>query len=358
MRGHEEVRLGIAGCGAITTGIHLPNLLTIDGVRVTALADPDPAALGRAHRRVPPARTSTDWRELIEGDDVDAVLVALPTDLHAGAGIAALEAGRHLYLEKPIAVNEADAARLCDVAERAGRVAMIGFNYRFNPLFAQLRDIVACDTIGRLIAMRSCFSTHGQTHGWRAQTGNGGVLLDLGSHHVDLLRFIADRRIVDVSAISSGTTEGDTAAVTLRLDNGVVAQSLFSANGPEQDSIECIGEAGTATVRRYESVTVELRGRNAAGARRDQLRGIARNVRGLSYLRRKRRSPGSEPSYGIALRRFVQSIREGSPASPDMEDGRASLAVIAAARRAAETGGTVAIERIPAERDAAVSPSQ
>ncbi|HUF68398.1 MAG TPA: Gfo/Idh/MocA family oxidoreductase, partial [Longimicrobiales bacterium] len=80
MRGTTgTVRLGIAGCGALSVGIHMPNSLGIAGLRVTAIADPDPAALRRAQDRVPDARAVSDWTELIEGDDVDAVLVALPT---------------------------------------------------------------------------------------------------------------------------------------------------------------------------------------------------------------------------------------------------------------------------------------
>jgi predicted dehydrogenase len=354
------VRLGIAGCGAITTGIHLPNILAIEGIRVTAVADVDPAALRRVMDRVPNARAAADWHELIEGDDIDAVLVALPPALHAEAAAAVLEAGLHLYLEKPVATSDAQAERLCEIAAAADRVAMVGFNYRFNPLFAGLRDIVRGGTIGTLIAVRSCFSTHGRTTGWRADTGSGGVLLDLGSHHADLLPFIAGSPITAVSAAVTERIEGDTAAVTLRFENGVIAQSVFSAAGPEQDTVECIGETGTATVRRYESVAVELRGRDAAGARRDQLRNIVRTVHAAPYLVRKSRAPGSEPSWRTAIQEFVRSMEDDVPATPDLADGQASLAVITAAMRAAESGTTMRVEhrRAPRTRTATLSPSQ
>jgi predicted dehydrogenase len=363
MRGTTgTVRLGIAGCGALSVGIHLPNSLNIAGLRVTAIADPDPAALRRAQHWVPDARAVSDWTELMEGDDVDAVLVALPTAFHAEAAVAVMRAGRHLYLEKPVATSLDSARSVQDAARDSDVIAMIGFNYRFNRLFAQLRAIAGDGTIGRLIAVRSCFSTCGQSVGWRADTGGGGgVLLDLASHHADLIPYITGRRVVAVGAtVGSVTHEGDTAAVTLELEDGVIAQSLFTAAGPEQDTVELIGESGSATVRRYESLAVEVRGRNAAGARRDQLRNVLRSARAAPYLRAKRRAPGNEPSYLAALRRFVESMRTGSAASPGIEDGIEALAVIEAAGLAAAGGMVVRTQRHAAtdSRNTAPLPAQ
>jgi predicted dehydrogenase len=167
--------------------------------------------------------------------------------------------------------------------------------------------------------------------------------------------------VVAVGAtVGSVTHEGDTASLTLELEDGVIAQSLFTAAGPEQDTVELIGESGSATVRRYESLAVEVRGRNAAGARRDQLRNVLRSARAVPYLRAKRRAPGNEPSYLAALRRFVESIRTGIAASPGIEDGVEALAVIEAAGLAAAGGVVVRTHRHAAtdSRNRAPLPSQ
>lgn len=348
MRGRiETVRLAIAGCGAISASIHLPNLADIAGVRVTALADPDPDALAAASRRFPDARALPDWLSLLEDEVADAILVALPAPLHAAAAEAVLRAGLHLYLEKPVATTLADGARVQAAANASDATAMVGLNYRFNPLFANLREVVRRGELGQVIAVRSGFCTHGHTSGWRSEDRTGaGVLLDLATHHADLIPHIAGSRITSVAAaVTDRPGAGDTVAATFELENGVLAQSVFSRGGPEQDTIEVIGEMGTAVVRRYESLTVEVRGRAAAGARRDQLRNVVRSARALPYLRDKGRSPGNEPSYRVALQTFIDCVRSGRAAEPGIRDGLDALAVVDTATRAVGTGTRLRLER-------------
>lgn len=337
-------RIALAGCGAIATGVHLRNLIAMTDVRVTALADPDADARDRALRLAPGATTVESWRELLERDDVDAVLVALPAALQAAVGAAVLRAGKHLYLEKPVATSLDDANTLVQAAHDAGTVAMVGFNYRFNPLFRDLAAMLSAGRIGDLVAVRSMFSTNGVA-GWRAEAGGGGVLLDLASHHVDLITHLTGLRVAHVQAtVSAVLREGDTAALTLGLENGVIAQSTFSFAGPETDTVELIGRDGTATVRRYRATAVELRGGRAGDARRDQLRHLARSLSNVSYLGRKARSPGHEPSYRVALDRFVRATRVGGTATPGIEDGIRAVAVIDAAMRSAASGSRVRVD--------------
>lgn len=338
------VRLGVAGCGAITTGIHLPNLEDIAGVRVTAVADPDPDALARALHLVPDAHAMADWKSLLERDNVDAVLIALPAQLHAEAALAALRAGRHLYLELPVATDAGTALAVRTEAGNTDTVSMVGFNYRFNPLFEQLRDVIRAGVVGEVAAIRTVFSTHGSPVGWRAEL-DACALLDLGIHHIDLVRFIAGRQVDTVSAAFTGTVRADdTVALTLQLEDGVVAQSVFCSAGPEHDAIEIIGRKGVAAVRRYESVAVELRGPDAVLARRDQFMNVVRAVRAAPYLRDKLSSPGSEPSFGLALDHFVQAVLSGDPPEAGIDDGVEALAIVDAAIRSARSGSFETVE--------------
>jgi len=129
-----SLAVGLIGCGAITRSAHLPVLLAIDDVRVTAIADSDPAALEAAHARVPHARAFHSAEELVAEGDVDAVIVAVPSALHADVAVAVLDGRKHLYLEKPIATTAADGRRVLDAWRRAGTIGVVGYNYRRNPL--------------------------------------------------------------------------------------------------------------------------------------------------------------------------------------------------------------------------------
>src|SRR4029077_17874018 len=150
------LRVGLIGCGAIASAVHLRALGRLSGVRVTALADPSPDARDRARRLAPDALAFADADELLARPDVDAVVVTAPSGMHASLAIATLETQRHLYLEKPIASTLEDGR---GVAGRAhdGLVSVVGFIGRFQPLVARARELVLAGAIGDVRAVSTAF---------------------------------------------------------------------------------------------------------------------------------------------------------------------------------------------------------
>lgn len=325
----QRLRVAIAGCGAVSRHLHLPNLRRMPDVRVVALADPDSAATSFARRLAPGALVFRDWRDMLAHGELDAVLIALPTELHAPAAQAVLQARLHLYLEKPLATTTADAAPVLQAWQGSDCVAMIGFNYRFNPLYRALREIIRSGRLGALIAFRTQFTTSTVAPGWRALSATGGgVLLDLASHHIDLVRFLAGSEVRQASVQRvSRETEHDTASLVLELHSGVLVQSFFASGACDDDSVEVIGRNGRARVRRHDSTAVELLRNDAASIRSDQLKNMLQAARSLPYLLHKLRSTGHEPSYALALQRFVQAVRGDDVEYPDLEDGLRALTV-------------------------------
>src|SRR5436190_20847725 len=121
------VRLGIIGCGAVTERLHLPALKRAREIRIVALADQDGSRLKRLAAQNQIARRYPSYRELIEDRDVDAVAICLPPQLHAEVALAALERGKHLFIEKPPALNLDDCARLIEASKRdPSRKVMVG----------------------------------------------------------------------------------------------------------------------------------------------------------------------------------------------------------------------------------------
>jgi predicted dehydrogenase len=330
-----RLRVGVIGCGRIARVAHLPALARAEG---------DPESLRAASSHAPRATFYTDWRELIESSDAEAVVVCLPNALHAEAATAALERGRHVYLEKPMATNLREARSVVGAWRRAGTVGMIGFNYRFNKLYAAARRHVLSGKLGALVAARTVFSTaKADAPDWkRARESGGGALLDLGSHHVDLVRFIFGREVREVFAdVWSRRVEDDCATLRLRLADGLIVQSFFSTCAVEEDRFEIYGDEGKLSLDRYLSLDVRLSEPTLRSARLKQLRHALGELRRSPYLLEKLRAPANEPSYVSALLAFVAAALEGDRGvknvKPDLEDGYRSLAVVVAAEESART---------------------
>ena len=266
--GHAIVSVGVSGCGRIARTVHIPVLANLPTATIVTLADTDRDSLEAAARIAPTARRVSDHAELCAQDDVDAVVICSPSGLHADAAVAALEHGKALYLEKPIAMDLPGAERVVDVWRRSGRPAMIGFNFRFHPLALDIRRRVDAGEIGDLVCCRSAFSApaHARPDWKQTVAAGGGVLLDYASHHVDLLRFLTGRDIRDVlAAIRSDTCEEDSASLQMTLGAGrdaIAAQGFFSWNSVQEDRVEIVGTRGSLAFDRYTSLGVHARSTN------------------------------------------------------------------------------------------------
>ncbi len=225
------MKVGIAGVGFMGK-THLTAFAAMQGVQVAAISATDPRTLagdlshigGNLDRPAAPYDLSevqkfTDWREMIRSEKLDAVDVCLPTDLHATVTIEALNAGKHVLCEKPMALTTADCDRMLAVAANCRRVLMIGQVLRFWPEYEYLRAAIESGQHGRVISamfIRRCGLPDWSR--WLPQEErSGGAVLDLLVHDIDqiLLLFGIPERI---SAKSMGGP--DTVAATLLYPRG------------------------------------------------------------------------------------------------------------------------------------------
>jgi predicted dehydrogenase len=349
MSAASPVAVAVVGCGEIARTVHLPVLRGLPGVRVTALAEPDPVRRAAARALVPDAEAFDSAEPLLAAATADAVVVAAATGAHADLAVSVLDAAKHLYLEKPIATTRLDAHRVLDAWVRSGRVGMMGFNYRANPLLEAARARLRTGAIGRVVAVRTVFSTYAPDErsrdAWRrARASGGGALLDLESHHVDLARWLSGEEITRVSAhVRSHRAEDDTASLLLELSGGATADVLVSLASSEDDRVEVYGDAGRLVVDRYHAHAVRVESLRAGASPLARAARLASSAYALPYALAKRRSVGHEPSFARALGTFVDRVREGCQGRPDLADGAASLAVVLAAEESSRTGATVAV---------------
>jgi len=347
-----NIKVGIAGCGQIALAVHLPVLSRIPNVEIAALADADNVRLRAAASLAPQAATFRDSEELLAGSDMDALVICLPNCLHASVAIAAINAKKHIYLEKPLAVTLQEGQAVLQAWKGTSLTAMVGFNYRFNKLYETARRVIRSGALGEIAAMRTVFSLpeHPMPEWKRSVASGGGVLFDLASHHIDLVHHIFGCGICSVAA-EAEPDRGESATLELRLRNGVRVQSFFSLAAAEEDRIEVYGREGKLSVDRHLSSAVQVAECTNRSVRQRQLRDLLRSVAHLPYLLEKRRAPAFEPSYTNTLKSFVSAVRSGRGIPPDLNDGYRSLVVVRAALESARTGRR--IELLPDHEDSA-----
>jgi predicted dehydrogenase len=178
---------------------------------LTALAGRNAEAVQRAADQMGWSSVETDWRRLIERDDIDLIDICTPGDTHAEIAIAALDAGKHVLCEKPLANTVAEAQRMTAAAGRAaehGVMAMCGFTYRRTPALALFRRMVAQGRLGVIRQVRAQYlqdwlSDENAPLTWRMdkEKAGSGALGDIGAHIIDAAQFVTGQHITGVSAL-------------------------------------------------------------------------------------------------------------------------------------------------------------
>ncbi len=212
--------VGIVGYGLAGRYFHAPFVAAVDGLRVAAIATSREDRQADARREHPDAVVVATFDDLVERSDVDIVVVASPNRTHVPLGIRALEAGRHVVVDKPIATDIDDAQRLVDAAERTGSVLSVYHNRRFDGDFLTVRSLVAAGTLGPIDSMESRFEIGVPlVEAWREDANEaGGPHRDLGAHLVDqaLLLFGDPERVfAQLDRRRPGTEVDDSAFVAL-----------------------------------------------------------------------------------------------------------------------------------------------
>ncbi len=333
----EPVRVGLVGLGAIAASHHLPELLRAPGADLVAVADPDPGARHRALRLADLAAYD-DPDALLARADVEAVVICAPSGRHADLAVAAADAGKHVYLEKPVATDGQDGRRVAEAMARAGVIAAVGFNRRLHPLYEQARGIVARGRIGRVRALQSAFcepvGPETMPEWKRRRATGGGVLLDLASHHVDLARWLLRDEVESASArCASELSEQDTAWLSLGMRGGARVEGVYSYRAGYADYLELIGERGTLRVDRHRpALDLRLHRHRGYGLRRGR---PAPTPAVTTWRLRRLAGRGGEPSYGRSVEAFLGLVRGGAARGASLADGLRSLEVVLAAEGSA-----------------------
>lgn len=204
---HERLRCAVIGAGAIGLD-HLNTLLHCPRATAVGVSDTNPDRLKEATDRYKLGRSYTDYHDLLDQPDIDAVTVAVPNHLHARVAIDALQARKHVLLEKPMAMNAKEAAKVVEVSRKMKRTLMVAQNFRFRRETQMAKALIERGELGEIYHAR-CFwlrrSGIPRIGSWftRKQFSGGGSTVDIGSHMLDVCLHLLDE--FDVKTVTAQT---------------------------------------------------------------------------------------------------------------------------------------------------------
>ena len=338
-----EVRFGLIGAGAISTQ-HLEAIDAIAGARVSAIASASADKVRAAAERwgVP---WTTDVDELVAREDVDAVTIASPSGFHAAQALAALRHGKHVLVEKPLALSTADARAVVAEARNRGLVAGTVSQRRFEPVVRAIHAAVVDGALGHLVmVVAEGFYFRPQSYydsaPWRGTLAlDGGVLMNQAIHTIDLLRWIGgpvERLSGHVATIGHEMEAEDTATVSLRFASGALGAILATTCAPTERPTELRihGERGHIRLVGEDAVEWEVPDRPAPVVERGDVPGIATTTatwgtNAIGYVRQ--------------YTDFIAAIREGRDPAVTAEDGAAAVEIVVGAYESSRSGRAVAL---------------
>ncbi|PWW35046.1 MULTISPECIES: Gfo/Idh/MocA family protein [Paenibacillus] len=336
----SKIKVAVFGCGAIAERRHIPEYAANENVELVAFADP---IVERAEKMAETygGKAYSSYEELLANEEVDAVSVCTPNYLHASMAIAAANAGKHVLVEKPMAVTTEEGEQMIEAAKKNGVYLMVGHNQRLMPPHVKAKEILDSGKLGKVLNFRTSFG-HPGPEGWsvdgaeswffRKEEAIMGAMGDLGVHKSDFIRYLLNDEVSEVAGFIStlhkeNTKVDDNATCLLRMKSGAIGTLVASWTqyraGDNSTVLWC--ENGVMKIGTVEGdeVIVEL------------TNGTVETYKVGAMATNEKQVPSG------VIDAFVESIVTQTPPSISGEEGLRSLQVILAAFESEKTGQIV-----------------
>ena len=330
----KPVTFGIIGAGRIGK-LHADNLLSrVDGARLKAITDPFLDEDWAASRNIP--LTGKDHRILLDDPEIDAILIGSPSAEHAPQMIECAEAGKHIFCEKPIALDPEIIRNALAEVDKSGVKLQVGFNRRFDPNFAAVQQQVVSGVLGDPHIIRIT-SRDPAPPPAEYVAGSGGMFLDMTIHDFDMARFLSGSEVNEVHAYGAVLVDPeigkagdiDTAVISLKFANGalgIIENSRKAVYGYDQ-RVEVFGAKGTAMADNNTPTSMVVL--NESGTIRDKPL--------YFFLERYK------IAFVAEMQAFVDAIREDKPTLVSGKDGLVPVLIAMAAKESLKTGKPVQV---------------
>lgn len=311
----HKVKIGILGAGAIAERAHIAHYVKLEHVELSAIADLDQNRAEQVAEKFGIPNVYTNVGELLARRDIDGVSICTPNKFHADHSIAAMKAGKHVLVEKPMCMNLQEAEEMICTSKMTGKALMVSFTHRFFSHNQYVKEQLEEGTIGTPLTFRIRFAHLGPYTSWEAKSGwffnkelsGGGALLDMGIHALDLLRYFGGefKEIKGYAATLKHNIEvEDYAAALIAFESGTYGHMETGwYSQPGFTGYEIYGTEGTI-ICDYQTVR------------------ILREVDGVKQWVER---PTNGDPWVTELRFFTNAILSGSLSHSTAEDGRKAL---------------------------------
>jgi predicted dehydrogenase len=323
MSERSPLRMGILGAARIAPAALVRPARKLPEVEVVAVAARDPRRARKFASRHGIPRVHADYDALLADPDVDAVYNPLPNGLHCRWTIRALEAGKHVLCEKPLASNAEEAQLMAEVAERTGRELVEAFHWRYHPLAGRMKEIVDGGALGAVRHIEAHFCTLMPFPGdirYRYDLG-GGATMDLGCYPISILRFLAgaEPEVVRAEAALSSPQVDRVMKVDFRFADGRTAHircalfssALFRVRATVQGEDGELSVLNPVVPHLFHRLTL----RTAAGKRTEKVSGDATYTCQLrafaAHLRGEERMP-TDAAHGVANMQVIDAVYDAA----------------------------------------------
>ncbi len=332
------VRFGIVGFGLHAVKRLMPGFALSKNCKVTALSRRDLAQAQQSARKYEIPLAFDSVKDLCQSAEVDAVLVTTPNSLHLQDVLTAVEAGKAVLCEKPMAMTAAEAQQMVEAARRRNVRLGVAHVFRFDESVRKFRDHIAANAIGHPVFARSEFSfladpSHPRKWLYDASVAGAGPIFDIGVHCIDTLRFVLQDEVVRVSASAhSDERSGDVevvAALVLEFSRGTMGIVPISYRAEYRTPLEIVGDAGTLwaddALNVEHPVEILLR-------------------RGKKIIQRDQVS--NQLAYALQVDAFADWVEGKSEFPAAGEEGWQNQAILDAAMRSMKSGRSEAVPRV------------
>jgi len=323
----SELKFALVGAGNLAKWEHLPNIKKLPGVSLRAVYSAG-GVRGKSYAlRFGASYACSDYEEVLKDAQIDAVLIASRNQHHAAQSLAALRAGKHVFVEKPMALTAEECRDLCAAVEETGRQLTVGFNRRFAPYYREVKAALARRTAPSVVQCRINSPGISGSY-WMADPAIGGAILGEACHFIDLMYWLLESEPTSVSAYSLPTGKADPIG-----ENNLVAAFRF-ADGSIGNLTYCTVGSKTSGGERVEVFS------QGVGAFTEDFKraGVHKGMRST----KSRFWP--DKGYAAQMAQFTESIRKGRPPAVTVYDGaRATLGCLAM-MASAKNGEPVALD--------------
>ncbi len=340
----KPVRVGIIGSQFIST-IHADALRQCSGAELFAAASTNESHIKAFAEQFGIPHHLTDYRLMLEMDEIDMVVVGVPNDLHCQVALDAAQAGMHVVMEKPLCLNLAEADRMIEACRRAGVKLMYAEELCFAPKYVRLKQLLDSGALGKPLLLKQSEKHDGPhaSHFWDVNRAGGGVTMDMGCHAIEFFRWMLGRPKIKSVYAHMGTylhtdkTEGDDNSILIfEFENGAtaVAEESWTKPGGMDDRAEVHGSQGVAYANLLQGnsiLTYSSIGYDYAVEKAGSTTGWSFTIYEEAW------------NYGFPqeMAHFVDCVRRDLQPEVTGEDGRAVLEAIFAAYESAGTGRRV-----------------